>query len=279
MERRSPLILASSVLAVVAVSGTARAQLDSDPRAARPAPPTTIEALAERFLPAYAPHGIDGEVTLGEGEVRTFTQAVEPGVCYAAAAVGESGVDVDIRVLRNDDIVVQDVSLDSYPVVEWCAERAESLTIAITAFDGATSVEYGLFASPDARRAAAGPHDELSNRLASHIASAAPRWRWSGAQWRATFASEGVQEMPTAVPEGGCLAIAVVGQSGVDDVDVSLVDPNGAEVSRDYALDARALVVHCGDAGDPLTARIAVRSGSGVVAAQLLAHAASERAR
>lgn len=267
------------MLAAVTLSGTARAQLDSDPRAARPAPPTTMDALAERFLPAYTPHGIDGEVTLGEGEVRTFTQAVEAGVCYAAAAVGERGVDVDIRVLRGDDIVVQDVSLDSYPIVEWCAERAESLTIAINAFDGATRLQYGLYVSPDARRAAAGPQDELSNRLAAHIASAAPRWHWSGAQWRATFPSEGVQEMPATVPDAGCLAVAVVGQSGVDDVDVSLVDPDGVEVSRDYALDARALVVHCGDAGDALTARIAVRSGSGVVAAQTLARADTGRAR
>lgn len=267
MRRALASIVATSGLLAAAA---AVAQLDDDPRSARPAPPTTVAEAAARFLTRYVPFGTSGSVELAQGETRTFSQGVEAGVCYAVVAVADDDVDIDARVRRDGLVVAQDVSLDSYPIVEWCPSTAGTETVTIRAFGGAARVEYAMYVDPDTRAAATGELDELSNRLAAHVAGSAPRWTPSGGQWRSTFAAPGERTMTVDVPERRCVAVAAVGQTTVTDIDLLMESSEGVELSRDFALDATPLVAYCADAAGTVTVRVGVRTGTGVVAAQVL---------
>lgn len=249
----------------------ADAQLDLDPRAERPQPPVDLETLADRFLAGYDPLTSPGAVTLAAGETYTFSQSVEAGVCYAAAAV-TSEADLDLRVRRSGALVTQDVRLDSYPVATWCAATSGTARIELRAFNASAEVSYAVFVDRDARDAAAGGLDELSNRLSRAIARSAPRWEPIGTQWRTTFSRPEVRTWSVDAAADRCYAVVAVGQAAVEDVDLLLVDEEGFERARDFALDAVPLVSYCPDRAEVLTVHVALRQGRGVVAAQLLEH-------
>lgn len=255
---------------VFALSATAYAQLDEDRRSARPAAPETVEALAARFAPGFEALSAPGTITLAEGERYTFSAAVESGACYAVAAVGIGPTDVDVRVRRAGATIAQDARLDGYPIATWCPTSRGTERITIRAFEGSGEVAYLLLIDPDTRAAAVGDRDELSNRLDAHIARAAPRFAASGPQWRSSFDAPGEQEMAVDVRAGVCVAVAVVGQTTVEDIDLLLEDAAGRELGRDFALDATPVVSYCGERDETLTLRVAVRAGRGVVAAQAL---------
>lgn len=259
-----------TLAAALALPAGAIAQLDQDRRSTRPGPPDSVEELQARFVPDYVPLTSAGTVELEQGANHTFSLAVEAGACYAAIALGLGPTDVDVRVRRDGATVAMDGALDPYPVATWCPVTDGVDRISIRAFQGSGLVEYLVLIDPDTREAGFGELDELSNRLVVHVARAAPRWEPRGSQWRSGFELAGEQTMALQLPAGRCTAVAVVGQSSVEDIDLLLTDAVGTELARDFALDATPLVAYCADRDIDAVLRIAVRVGRGVVAAQVL---------
>lgn len=250
----------------------AGAQLNEDLRAARPGPPQHLGILTQRFLPGYEALSPPRDAALAATEATTFSQQVTAGACYAVAAVNTRGVDVDVRIRVAGEIVAQDVKQDSYPIARWCPASSTTAQIEIRAFAEAAEVTYGVYISRNDRDAAAGPLDELSNRLSNAIARSAPRWEPVGAQWRTTYAQAGVHDMTFDAEAGRCYAVVAVGQAPVEDIDLLLLDEAEYARNRDVALDATPLVAYCPPSDETLTVRVALRVGRGVVAAQLLQH-------
>ena len=264
------LLLASWL--VGGVTSSAWAERNDRGRLERPSPPTDLATLARRFLPAYEPLHPYEHVDLLEARAHEFSQPVEAGVCYGFAAAGSGLEDLDIRVSVAGVVVAQDVRLDTYPVVQWCAAASTEVRVEILAFRGDGVAEYGVFVDPGSRAAATGELDELSNRLSAATASAAPRWAPAGSQWRSAFTRPETQSVTIEVSPGRCYAVVAVAQPSVRDVDMLLLDGSGYERSRDFNLDGPSVVTYCPAVAQALEIRIAVTSGAGVVAAQVLEH-------
>ncbi len=271
MRRAFPTSIA--LIAVLSVAPPVGAQLDQDPRAERPEPPQTLDTLAQRFLSGYESLSPPGSATLGVGETHVVVQQTLAGMCYAVAAVTTDDVDIDIRIRTNGVLIAQDVRLDTYPVVQWCAASDSNAEIEFLSFGGASTIDYAVYGDDDTRNAAVGPLDELSNRVNAAVARSAPRWETVGPQWRNTFTRPEVRPMSVTTEPGFCYAIVAVGQASVEDIDLLLLDEDNFERARDFALDATPLVAYCPPAGETLTVHVALRAGRGVVAAQLLKHA------
>lgn len=258
------------VAALVVASVVAHAQTyQADPRATPPEPPATLDELAMRFLPLYEPLVPEARAELAYDDEAFLRVEVTSGVCYAFAAVGPGHEDLDVWVHLDGEYAGQDVRPDHYPIVEWCAPRDGVIEMRVHAFQGEGPTEYGVFVDPESARRASGDQDELSNRLVRSAARTAPRWLPVGPQWRRRVSRPQVYEYDVTFEAGRCYVLLAVGDAGVRDVDLMLLDGD-AIVAQDLALDATPAVARCAEADETLLARVVVVRGAGFVAAQLL---------
>lgn len=260
------------LLLLIGAAGLA-ANVDTDPRFARPNSPDSLDELVSRFLPNHVPLTPQGSVQLAEGEAYTFNHTVTAGVCYAFVAIGVHGLtDLDLRLRRGGVVVAQDVQLDGYPVVEWCPSLSGTIRVGIRAFHGGGSADFQVLVDPNSYYSARGQLDELSNRLEAATARSAPRWTPQGPQWRSAFPRPGVRELTIAAEPGQCYAVVAIGQASVFDVDLRM-RADGEVVDEDIGGAEVAGVSMCASVSQTLTVDVALVRGQGVVAAQPLRHA------
>lgn len=255
---------------MIASSALATDRIDRDERSVRPPTPTTIAAVAERFLPGWRQLAEPLHYTLVQAENASPTLQVRAGTCYAAAAISNSIQDIDIRIRVDGRIVAQDVLFDAYPVAQWCARADTTVTVELRAFLGAGTAQLAFFEDPESARRTDGPLDELSNRLDQHIARSASRWTPVGDQWRTMYDQPGISSLQITPSGDVCYTVVAVGVSTVRDIDLSARYPDGSERSHDVADNATPLVVVCPDSTEPFDVRVAVTLGHGAVAARVL---------
>ena len=269
--RRS--LLAALIFLLVAVGALAE-NVDTDPRFERPPPPTSLTEFVNRFLPDHVPLTPRGSVELARGEAYAFNHSVTAGVCYAVAAIGLEGLrDLDVRLRRGGRVVAQDVQLDGYPLVHYCPSSSGEVRVELRAFGGSGAAAFQILVDPNAYYSARGALDELSNRLESATARTAPRWLPLGPQWRNQFPRPGVRELTFEAEAGECYSVVAVGQSSVLNVDLRLREGQ-TEIDVDRKGSDVAGVAMCAPHDQSLTVDVAVVRGQGVVAAQVLVHAA-----
>lgn len=266
--------LASFGLVLVVAVGALAENVDTDSRFQRPLPPTSLDDLTSRFLPDHVPLSPRGSVVLEQGETYAFTQRVTAGVCYAVAGIGGDGIsDLDLHLSRDGRVVAQDAQLDDYPLVHYCPASDGDLRVSLRAFTGSGSGEFQILVDPNSYYAARGSLDELSNRLDSASARTAPRWTPLGAQWRNQFPRPGLRELHFEAEPGWCYAVVAVGQASVADIDLRM-RRDAEEIDVDREGGDVAGVATCTDEAGPIVVDVAVVRGTGVVAAQVLAHEA-----
>ena len=241
----------------------------TDPRAALPDPPRTLDELARRFVPLHRALVDTQHATLGFDDDARLQIEVTSGVCYDFAAVGPQHDDLDVWIHLDGEYAGQDVRPDTWPIVEWCAPRDGTVEMRVHAFAGEGPVEYGVFVDPESERRASGSQDELSNRLVQSAARTAPRWLPDGPQWRRYVSRPQVYEYDVTFRAGRCYVLLAVGDAGVRDVDLMLLDGDTI-VAQDLAVDATPALARCADRDETLEARVVVVRGAGFVAAQLL---------
>ena len=268
---RRSLLFSTALILVGAVA--VAANVDTDPRFARPAPPESLDELVSRFLPNHVPLTPPGSVQLAQGEAYAFNQPVTAGVCYAFAGIGLDGLtDLDLRLRRRGGVVAQDVQLDGYPVVEWCPSLSGTVRVGLRAFNGGGRAEFQVLVDPNAYYSARGQLDELSNRLEAATARTAPRWMPESPQWRSAFPRPGIRELTIDAEAGQCYSVVAIGQASVLDVDLRMRS-EGEVIDQDIGGGAVAGVSMCASVQQTLTVDVALVRGQGVVAAQPLRHA------
>lgn len=241
--------------------------LASDPRAQPSAPPSSYKALISRFLPGFELAAPPVRGPLNPLDEQALAIETQPGVCYGAAAFSTEVEDLDVRVYFNGALVAQDVRPDAYPVATYCASARGTLRAVARAHAGAGDSTLAMLVEINAASAAAGPRDELSNRLEAAIRRGTARWLPDGPQWRHTFPVAGIARYDATLAAGTCYAFVTVGQSTVLDLDLRLTTPDGTQTT-DLTLDATPLLVQCPTEPMAIAIDVAVTRGTGTVAIQ-----------
>jgi hypothetical protein len=255
-----------------APTGPAVATLDSETQARIAALDSTL--AAERYSRVGDPQGLQ----LNEHDERLFQLSLEAGRCYAFASLGGPGTtDTDVYLVDGSGHWIQaDSSADRDGLVRFCSPSSGQFTLQIRLLHGSGSVFTAAYvqapAGPapttapvepviaDTSTAGAG----LDENFALLDADMRARGYESfGAPQHATLAEGGTQEYEVDLEGDKCYAILAVGDSGVRNMDLTLLDSAGHEVDRDDAGDSRPTVRVCPTATGHYRMRVRMMSGTG----------------
>lgn len=257
------------MVAGVCAAQTPGIQWRDDPRLTAPAAPSDWTSFVDRFVTGVQQLEPVAAHTMLEDEVLSIPFEAQAGLCYAVAAFGDGPTDVDVEVYSLQGVRLgQDVWPDWYPVARWCAERSATVEVRIRSFTGSGRVLWAPFVLP-ASLDAAGPFDEITNRLLSARSRSAPAAAPVGEQWRATLPNPGWVDFEMDVEAGECAGVVAVGSGTVLDVDLALLS-GSVELSGDYHSPQGPMVVSCATSDERWTVRVFVLHGRGTVGAQRL---------
>ncbi len=232
----------------------------------------------ERFGRVGQPSGL----VMAEREERVFQLALEQGRCYAFATLGGPGtVDTDVFIQDGGgQRLAADTATSRDAMVRFCSPETAQYTLQVRMFRGQGPVFTVAYAQAPApgTAAAAAPAEEMAPVI-SEVATAgegieenfalldadmrARGYENFGEPQRGTLADSGEQLYEVDLEGGKCYAILAVGDSGVRDMDLTLLDATGREVDRDEAGDARPTVRVCPRTTGHYRMRVRMRSGSG----------------
>lgn len=254
----------------------AQDRLLQDPRWQPPLAPRSLSDVADRWVPGWTRVLGPYSVSVTVGATVREPIVLQGGVCYALIAWSDATADVDVHVYQRRTLVAQDVQPDAWPVARWCALRTGPLQVDLDVYGQDGEVQWGVWADAADLHAALGPFDEVTNRLERLVGQVAPRWTAVGNQRRLSYSSPAIQSVPVQPSAESCDLFVAVGTVGVHDVDLRLIDADGAAIDTDVAPDRGAVVQVCGQ-GEPLTLLVAVPAGLGTVGVQHLRRALNPR--
>lgn len=252
----------------IVAQGTPRQQLDQYDRVMRQAGYEPVGPAARGELSAERP-------------IAAFPIDVQRGYCYALAAFGAPGSDVNMFVL---DPMGRDASHnvlpDEHPWTSFCAARGGRFIVRLQLARGAGEfffapyharggrpVNLASFFGGSARPPQTATLDaQVRSRLAVLDRTlAAERFARVGEPQGAVLAEREEQTFRLSLQRRHCYAFASLAGRGATDTDLVLVDGTGRTVELDQSAERDALVRFC--APDTSTYRLQVRlpSGSGPV--------------
>ncbi|MFT4703391.1 MAG: hypothetical protein ACI81R_001082 [Bradymonadia bacterium] len=111
----------------------------------------TFDAAHERLVDDYPSYLGPSELRLRRGGRRHVEVPVEVGWCYAFFAVAEDTLlDLDLWATRpNGREASRDEMLDATPLLLYCSDWSEPLTVTIDAARGRGRVAFGVLRKPD----------------------------------------------------------------------------------------------------------------------------------
>jgi hypothetical protein len=256
-----------------AAAGPAVAAIDPDTQ-------TRLQQLdqtlgAERYQRVGEAQGLQ----LHERDERLFQLSLEQGRCYAFATLGGPGTsDTDVYLVDGSGHWLQaDSTANRDGVVRFCAPSTDQFTLQVRLLHG----DGPVFTAAYLQAAASGPTPPpttdgpliadtstagagLDENFALLDADMRARGYESlGAPQHAHLDEGGTQEYEVDLEGNKCYAILAVGDSGVRNVDLTLLDATGHEVDRDDAGDARPTVRVCPTADGHYRMRVRMMSGTG----------------
>jgi hypothetical protein len=229
----------------------------------------------ERYQRVGDPQGLQ----LHERDERLFQLSLEQGRCYAFATLGGPGTtDTDVYLSDGSGHWLQaDSSPNRDGVVRFCSPSTDQYTLQVRLLHGngpvftAAYLQQAATASTSATppvtpviadTSTAG--SSLDENFALLDADMRARgYEAFGAPQNAQLAEGGTQEYEVDLEGDKCYAILAVGDSGVRNLDLTLLDAQGREVDRDDAGDARPTVRVCPSADGHFRMRVRMMGGSG----------------
>jgi len=223
----------------------------------------------ERFSRIYGPSGI----VLATGQVREFPATLQAGTCYAFATFGGPGAtDTDVSILDGSGSeVARDVASNVDGVARICPTTSGSYRLQVKMYSGSgplftAAYQQGAAPAADtqvvAATSTAGAGLEDNFRLLDGDMHA--RGYESFGEARRSQLSESAEtDYPMSLEGGKCYAILAVGDNGVRDLDLRLLNTRGDVVDRDVEQNSRPIVRVCPTASGSYTMRVKMFAGAG----------------
>ncbi len=214
---------------------------------------------------------------LHERDERLFQLSLEQGRCYAFATFGGPGTtDTDVYLVDGSGHWLQaDSSGNRDGVVRYCAPSTDNYTLQVRLLHG----DGPVFTAAYLQQASGGSTPAPTAPLIADTSTAgagldenfalldadmrARGYESLGTPQHAQLTEGGTQEYEVDLEGNKCYAILAVGDSGVRNLDLTLLDTAGHEVDRDDAGDARPTVRVCPSADGHYRMRVRMMSGTG----------------
>ncbi len=243
------------------------AQLDPATNARIEAAERTLEG--ERFRRIYGPAGL----VLAAGQVREFPATLQAGTCYAFASFGGPGAaDTDVSLLDGSGSeLARDVASSADGLVRYCPTVTGSYKLQVKMYSGTgplftAAYQQGAAPAPDtqvvAATSTAGAGLEDNFRLLDGDMRARG-YETFGDVRRSQLSESAETDYPMSLEGGKCYAILGVGDNGVRDLDLRLLDARGTEVDRDIEQNSRPIVRVCPQSSGAYTMRVKMYAGAG----------------
>ncbi len=229
---------------------------------------------------SYQRQGDAQGLQLHERDERLFQLSLEQGRCYAFASLGGPGTtDTDVYLVDGSGHWIQaDSTANRDGVVRFCSPSTDNYTLQVRLLHG----DGPVFTAAYLQQAASSPTAPTTAPVAPLIAETstagagldenfalldadmrARGYESLGTPQHAHLDEGGTQEYEVDLEGNKCYAILAVGDSGVRNVDLTLLDTTGHEVDRDDAGDARPTVRVCPSADGHYRMRVRMMSGTG----------------
>lgn len=227
----------------------------------------------QRFQRIGEPQG----VVYGSREDRNFQLNLEQGDCYAFATLGGPGTrDTDVFLVDGSgNEIERDVRTNLDAVVQYCPDQSGQYALRTRLYEGQGPVFTVAYVQtrdgeqPPRQRgqviadtSTAGAGLEENFRLLDADMRARGYEAFGDAS-RGSLGQGETQDFEIRLEGGKCYAILAVGDNGVRDLDLILLDRNGRQIDRDVETDPRPVVRVCADRTGDYRMQVRMFSGSG----------------
>lgn len=210
-------------------------------------------------------------VVLETNQRRDFEARLEAGRCYVFAALGgPSATSVSVAVASNGGQVVSASETAAQDAqVRLCNVTAGTYRLQVQIRQGQGAVFTAGYAQGGAQptevisanSTAAATLDENFALLDADMR--ARGYLPFGLTARDQLEASGQRRTTVELEARRCYAFVAMGDSTVENLDLSLLAANGSPIDRDQRRDARPIVRHCTTVGGTFTMEVAMRAGSG----------------
>ncbi len=257
-------------------SGAGAAQALSTPDPGTNARIQNLNTLlaSQGYAPTQQPIGIQ----MSNRQEQSWPINLPAGGCYSFATFGGPGAnDSDVflfdaggaRRLYSDagggaDAVIRDICPSSAGVYQLRARlRNGNGPVWLIAYSrgGTTGAGAQTALTLNAQASGAGGIEAFFRRVDRDLL--ARGYGVVGSPVSGELAAAGVTSQAVNLQAGSCYAITAVGDSGIQDLDLALLDAGGREVDRDHAQDARPVVRVCPQTTGQFTVRVTATAGAG----------------
>ena len=208
-------------------------------------------------------------------EDRNFALNLERGHCYAFATLGGPGArDTDLFLIDGGgNELIRDVETDVDAMVRYCPQQSGAYQMRARMHDGQGplfAVGYTLSSGGQsasqtpviAATSTAGANLDENFRLLD-ADMRARGYEPYGDPSRGQLDQEAARDFEISLEGGKCYAILAVGDTGVHDLDLLLIDRGGRQVDRDVEQDARPVVRVCPERSGDFSMQVRMHRGQG----------------
>ncbi len=256
-------------------TGAAQAQmaaLDADTRGRIAA--VDARLTGDRYQSVAEPQGVQ----LANREDRNFPLNLQAGYCYAFGTFGGPGTqDTDVFIVDgngNDMAVDQATARDG--LVEFCPPVQGAYTLRARLYSGNGPVFVAAWARAQAGQATPPPAASTAvvgtstagmglddNYRLLDADMIARGYEHYGEPASGELAQGQTQDFGITLEGGKCYAILAVGDGGVRDLDLAVLDASGNAIDRDVEADARPVVRVCPERSGESRIQVRMASGGG----------------
>lgn len=233
---------------------------DSESRALR----TTVEAMVARGFTAGAT--IASDVQMSPGEVRVHELTLEAGCSVIVGTSTRTDTDLDLYLSDASDASVldEDVGMQSLARVSACVSEPTAVRLTTKTYGTNSAYSVALLRAPTA----------IDDFMSLGLEEAGSAFRARGyrvaAENHMTLEEGERQTLEVVVTGPACIALAVAGAAGIDDVDMFLKDATGHLLASESGPESYAAVSHCTAHAQTLSLELVMYRGGGPIALQRL---------
>lgn len=249
------------------------ASLDSDTRTRVGSVDSRLRG--QRYQSVSEPQGVQ----LGSREERDYPLNLQAGYCYAFGTFGGPGTsDTDVFVMDgNGQNLAADQATDRDALVEFCPPLPGAYTLRTRLYSGDGPVFVAAWARAEAGTTAATPPAGATAVVGASTAAVslddsyrqldadmvARGYEHYGEPASGELTQGQTQDFGISLEGGKCYAILAVGDAGVRDLDLAVLDSRGQAIDRDVEADARPVVRVCPERSGESRIQVRMASGGG----------------